>query len=205
MASTAAEVRVPGRKISRIPMAFRLGMSCSGMMPPAKTAMSVAPCSFSSRMISGKSTLCAPERIERPMASTSSWTAAETAIPGRRLADEESEPARARDPIDVVERCVADVGAVVAPLDREMPLVGRGMHGAIEPLDLVLKRDRITRLQRTHDVGIVQPAVAALGVLALEGPQDDMLAGDHEPPPPRLARLGREVTLGAISHPRGII
>src|SRR5262249_29927941 len=75
------------------------------------------------------------------------------------------------------------------------------MHGTVEPFDLILKRNRIARLQRAHDVGIVQPAVTALGVLALEGAQDDVLARDHESPPPRLARLGREVTLGAISHP----
>src|SRR5438309_3705708 len=48
---------------------------------------------------------------------------AEAAVPGGRLADEETEPRCTRDPVDVVDRSVADVGAVVLPLDREMPLV----------------------------------------------------------------------------------
>jgi hypothetical protein len=82
MASTAAAVGVPGRKISRMPMALSFGTSCSGMMPPAKTMIASAPSSLSRRMISGKSTLCAPERMERPMASTSSWTAAATICSG---------------------------------------------------------------------------------------------------------------------------
>src|SRR5437762_4027725 len=72
IASTAADVGVPGRKISRMPIAFSFGMSCSGMMPPAKTMTSSAPSSFNIRMISGNSTLCAPERIDNPIASTSS-------------------------------------------------------------------------------------------------------------------------------------
>src|SRR5436190_1847549 len=82
IASTAAVVGVPGRKISRMPIAFSFGMSCSGMIPPAKTMMSCAPSSFSMRMISGKRTLCAPDRIESPIASTSSCTAAATICSG---------------------------------------------------------------------------------------------------------------------------
>src|SRR5436309_1726265 len=53
MASTAVAVGVPGRKISRIPISFIRGMSFSGMIPPAKTTMSSALSSLSSRMISG--------------------------------------------------------------------------------------------------------------------------------------------------------
>src|SRR5688500_19045607 len=64
IASTATVVGVPGRKISRMPIFFRLGMSCSGMIPPAKTTISCAPSSSSSFMIWGKSTLCAPERMD---------------------------------------------------------------------------------------------------------------------------------------------
>src|ERR1044071_1320527 len=82
IASTAAVVGVPGRKISRMPISFSFGMSCSGMIPPAKTMISSAPSSFNMRMISGKRTLCAPERIDKPIASTSSCTAAATICSG---------------------------------------------------------------------------------------------------------------------------
>src|SRR5436305_11429013 len=57
--------------------------------------------------------------------------AAEAAVPRRRLADEEAEPAGAGDPVDLVDRRVADVGAVVFALDGEVPLVRSGMHGAV--------------------------------------------------------------------------
>src|SRR5439155_14006690 len=67
----------------------------------------------------------------------------------------------------------------------------------------VLKGDRIARLERAHDVRIVHPAVAALGVVALERPEDDVLAGDHEAAPQRLARLRREVACCAVAHPAG--
>ncbi len=59
-------VEVPGRKIASTPAVFSVWMSCSGMMPPAKTRMSSAPCSLSSRVISGSSALWAPDRIESP-------------------------------------------------------------------------------------------------------------------------------------------
>src|SRR5439155_16483675 len=67
-------------------------------------------------------------------------------------------------------------------------------------LHFILKRDRIARVQRAYDVRIVHPAVTALGVLAVEGPKDDVLAGDHEAPPRYLARIRREVAFGAIRH-----
>src|SRR5919197_1286314 len=68
--------------------------------------------------------------------------AAEAAVPRRRLADEEAEPAGARDPVDVVDRGVADVRAVVLSLDGEVPLVRPRIHGPIEPLHLALEGDR---------------------------------------------------------------
>ena len=126
--------------------------------------------------------------------------AAEAAVPGRRLADEETEPRRLRDPVDVVDRGVADVRPVVAPLDGEMPLGRAGVHRSFEPLDLVLKRDRIAGLERADDVRIVDPAIAALGVVALERAQDDVLARDHEPPPRGLRPALRKIALGAIGH-----
>src|SRR5438132_4502190 len=126
--------------------------------------------------------------------------AAESTVPCRRLADEQPEPAAARHPVDVVNGRIADVRPIVATLDGEVTLVRVGVHGPLQPLHFVLKRDRIARVQRAYDVRIVHPAVTALGVLAVEGPKDDVLAGDHEAPPRHLARIRREVAFGAIRH-----
>src|SRR5207244_8824642 len=89
------------------------------------------------------------------------------------------------------------------PLDGEVPLVRALMHGALEPLRLVLKGDRVARLEGADDVRVVHPAIAAIDVVALEGAEDHLLAGDHEAPPRRLARLG-EIALCAVGHPGGI-
>src|SRR5713226_5907175 len=48
--------------------------------------------------------------------------AAEATIPRGRLADEEPEPGSLRDPVDVVNRGIADMRTVVAPLDRKVTL-----------------------------------------------------------------------------------
>src|SRR3990172_751488 len=72
----------PGLKIFWMPALRRPGMSASGMTPPPNTTISPTPRSRSISTIRGKSALCAPERIESPMASTSSCTAAVTIISG---------------------------------------------------------------------------------------------------------------------------
>src|ERR1700674_637478 len=82
MKSTMAWVEVPGRNISAMPDCFRAGMSASGMMPPTRTVTSVMPLSWRSFINWGQMVLWAPERMERPMTSTSSWTAAEAIISG---------------------------------------------------------------------------------------------------------------------------
>ncbi len=57
-------------------------MSSSGMMPPPNTSMSSALELRSRSSTAGKSVMCAPDMMESPMASTSSWTAAVTIISG---------------------------------------------------------------------------------------------------------------------------
>jgi hypothetical protein len=126
--------------------------------------------------------------------------AAEAAIPGRRLADEEAEPRAARYPVDVVNRRVADVAPVVLPLDGKVALASAGVDRVLDPLLFVLEGDRITRLEGADDVRVVHPAVGTLGVIALERAQDDVLSRDHEPAAAHLSRVGREVALGPIPH-----
>ncbi len=70
--STIDCVVAPGVKISATPFSFSGAMSASGMMPPPKTLMSSASRCLSSSMTFTKSVLCAPERIDRPIASASS-------------------------------------------------------------------------------------------------------------------------------------
>src|ERR1700676_5117069 len=95
MKSTMSCVDVPGRKISAMPDCLRAGISASGMMPPTSTVTSFMPLSCSRLISCGQSVLCAPERIERPMTSTSSCTAPEALISGacRRPALMNSMPA----------------------------------------------------------------------------------------------------------------
>src|SRR3990170_164008 len=80
--STICCSEVPGVKISAMPAVRSGAMSSSGIIPPAKTTMSSAPRSRRNWMIRGKRALCAPERMERPIASTSSWIALFTIISG---------------------------------------------------------------------------------------------------------------------------
>src|SRR6185436_10199742 len=75
--------------------------------------------------------------VEREAHQRADGVAAEAAVPGARLADEEPEGCRARHPLDVVDRRVADVRAVVAALDGEVPLGTVAVDRAVEPLDLV--------------------------------------------------------------------
>ena len=57
-------------------------MSSSGMIPPAVTSTSSRPRSRRRRVTFGSSVMWAPERIESPTTSTSSWSAAVTIISG---------------------------------------------------------------------------------------------------------------------------
>jgi hypothetical protein len=75
-------VVAPGVKISATPLSLRGAMSASGMMPPPKTRMSSASRSLRSSMTAAKSVLWAPERMERPIASASSWIAVSTICSG---------------------------------------------------------------------------------------------------------------------------
>src|SRR5438132_7317908 len=80
--STISCVEAPGVKTLATPARARAGMSSSGMMPPPKTSLSPPPRWRSSSTTAGKSVRWAPERIESPTASTSSWIAASATISG---------------------------------------------------------------------------------------------------------------------------
>jgi MacB-like periplasmic core domain len=82
MNSMMSWVEVPGRKISAMPDFFMAGMSASGMMPPTRTTTSSMPLDLRRAISWGQMVLCAPERMERPMTSTSSWMAALAIISG---------------------------------------------------------------------------------------------------------------------------
>ena len=51
-------------------------MSSSGMIPPTVTSTSSRPASRSRAVTFGTSVMCAPDRIDSPTTSTSSWSAA---------------------------------------------------------------------------------------------------------------------------------
>ena len=63
----------PGVKISATPISFNFAISASGMIPPAKARTSPAPRAASSSRIFGNSVMWAPDRMDRPTASASSW------------------------------------------------------------------------------------------------------------------------------------
>src|SRR5687768_2009571 len=65
-----------------MPCSRNASMSSFGMMPPPVMRTSSRPASIRSARTRGKSVMCAPERIERPTTSTSSWTAAVAIISG---------------------------------------------------------------------------------------------------------------------------
>ena len=76
--------RALARVISRSP-----GRSSSGMIPPTTNSVSAkAPYSSSPSTTFGTRVLWAPERIEIPSTSTSSWTAAWTISSGARWSPE---------------------------------------------------------------------------------------------------------------------
>src|SRR5690606_33572753 len=74
--STTSSSGDSGPKILRTPASARSGQSAAGMIPPTTTGMSSAFRFSSSLRNSRQIETCAPERMERPMASTDSWTAA---------------------------------------------------------------------------------------------------------------------------------
>ncbi len=80
--STISLVGAPGVKISATPRAFSSTTSSLGIVPPTTTTTSSAPASRRSSRIRGTSVMCAPERIEMPTASASSWIAVSTICSG---------------------------------------------------------------------------------------------------------------------------
>jgi hypothetical protein len=72
----------PGVKISATPSRLSSGMSLAGIVPPTTRQTSSAPCSFRSWVIFGTRVMWAPERIEMPTASASSWSAVSTICSG---------------------------------------------------------------------------------------------------------------------------
>ena len=72
----------PGVKISATPWLFSSAASSSGIVPPTTTSTSSAPFSFNPSRMRGTSVMCAPERIEIPTASASSWIAVSTICSG---------------------------------------------------------------------------------------------------------------------------
>ena len=80
--ATISVVGAPGVKILATPIRDSSAMSASGMMPPPNTTMSAAPRARSSSMTRANSVMCAPDRMESPTASTSSWMAAATICSG---------------------------------------------------------------------------------------------------------------------------
>src|SRR5438128_2736710 len=73
--STIALVGAPGPNTSATPCFFSSSASSVGIVPPKTTSTSSAPLSRSSSRMRGTSVMCAPERIEIPTASASSWIA----------------------------------------------------------------------------------------------------------------------------------
>src|SRR5207244_692259 len=82
MKSTISPVGAPGPKTPATPSLRSSSASSSGIVPPTTTTTSSAPSSRSSSMMRGTSVMCAPERIEIPTASASSWIAVSTICSG---------------------------------------------------------------------------------------------------------------------------
>jgi uncharacterized membrane protein len=80
--STISPVVAPGPKTAATPAAFNSSASSGGIVPPTTTRTSSAPFSLSPSTILGTSVMCAPERIETPTASASSWIAVSTICSG---------------------------------------------------------------------------------------------------------------------------
>src|SRR6185437_4743489 len=80
--STISAVGAPGVKTSATPRPFSSSTSSPGMVPPTTTTTSPAPCSFSRSRMRGTSVMWAPDRIEIPTASASSWVTVATICSG---------------------------------------------------------------------------------------------------------------------------
>ena len=80
--STISDVGAPGVKTAATPCPFSSSASSAGIVPPSTTSTSSAPFSRSPSRIRGTSVMCAPERIEIPTASASSWIAVSTICSG---------------------------------------------------------------------------------------------------------------------------
>src|SRR6185503_10360000 len=80
--ATICPSEVPGVKRAATPFCLSGSTSSSGMIPPPNTATSVTPRARRASRTAGNSVLCAPDMIESPIASTSSWTAAAAIISG---------------------------------------------------------------------------------------------------------------------------
>src|SRR5262249_10193319 len=80
--SPISEVGAPGVTPAATPLAFSSSASSAGIVPPSTTMTSSAPFSRSKSRIRGTSVMCAPDRIEMPTASASSWIAVSTICSG---------------------------------------------------------------------------------------------------------------------------
>jgi len=79
---TTSWSEAPGRKTSATPSFLSSGMSWAGMMPPTNTWIPSRPFSRTSSRTRRQMARWAPERIDSPIASTSSWAAAATICSG---------------------------------------------------------------------------------------------------------------------------
>src|SRR5262249_28157403 len=82
MKSTISVVGAPGPKTPATPSLRSSSASSSGIVPPTTTTTSSTPFSRRSSMMRGTRVMCAPERIEIPTASASSWIAVSTICSG---------------------------------------------------------------------------------------------------------------------------
>src|SRR6266511_800377 len=80
--STISLVGAPGVKTSATPCSLSVAASSSGIVPPSTTSTSSASFSFRPSRMRGTSVMWAPERIEIPTASASSWIAVSTICSG---------------------------------------------------------------------------------------------------------------------------
>ena len=77
-----AVVGVPGVKTAATPCSRSASASGPGIVPPTSTSTSSAPSLRSSSRMRGTSVMCAPERMEMPIASASSCTTVSTICSG---------------------------------------------------------------------------------------------------------------------------
>jgi hypothetical protein len=81
--STISDVGAPGVNTAATPLALSSSASSAGIVPPSTTSTSSAPFSRRPSRIRGTSVMWAPERIEIPTASASSWIAVSDDLLGR--------------------------------------------------------------------------------------------------------------------------